>query len=309
MDDYDQKQLSVLKELDKALRGLPGLKAIDVDLNNGICVVTASDEAAEKLAKNLAVNIDNERIELETLLQDGPEAQLLFTVEGPLPIPPSGPVCGGDAIWNPVIRGWGTLAFSSMTIQVLDATGSALAPVNDAILSCNHVLARMDAASVGDRLATYAEPSSMTLAGFLPITNLAVPPIDVAIGQTSVIASTVTIPHEVRGLGSIPQVAVANSGMRVFKNGARTGITTAHDTGWGVVSVPAYGNRTVILRKTDPWFSDMGDSGSAVLDGSRNLLGFVVMGRIVNGVPITYYLPTAPIAQPQDPTVFVNISI
>jgi hypothetical protein len=308
VDDYDQKQLSVLKELEKALRGLPGLKAIDVDLNAGVCVITASDQAAEKLAKKVAVSIDQQRVELTTILQDGPEAQLLFTVEGPLPIPPSGQVCGGDAIWDPAIRGWGTLAFSSLIVQMLDSTGTPIGPVNNAILSCNHVLARMDAALIGDQLATYAEPSSITLAGFLPITNLAVPPIDVAIGQTGAIAHT--IPHEVRGLGSIQNVAIATSGLRLFKNGARTGITTAHDVGWGLVTVAAYGNRSVILRQTEPWFSDMGDSGSAVLDRYRNLVGIVTMGRVVNGVPITYYLPTAPIgATPLDPTVFVNISI
>ena len=65
------------------------------------------------------------------------------------------------------------------------------------------------------------------------------------------------------------------------------------------------------LRRTRPGFADVGDSGAAVLNDARQLVGIVIAGAHKPHGYITYYLPTIPLNAPTKPahTLYLELDI
>jgi len=238
-------------------------------------------------------------------VEEGPPVKLFAPDQRRLPVPPRGKITGGDAIWNPN-GGWGTMAFATPTLTFMDHQ-DAKHVVNNAVVSCNHILAMLDLALPNDQIVTFRKQTDLWLDYFWPVLNVNIAPVDIAVGQSSDL--TAFAEKEVRGLGKIRGVAATVDRERVFKCGAATSITTARDDGLGAIQIPYYNNRTIILRKTTPHFADVGDSGSAVLNTNRELVGFVVAGRQTAAGIVTYYLPTAPLAASPSADPLLRLSL
>lgn len=238
-------------------------------------------------------------------VEEGGPVKLLAPDQSRLPVPPRGKIAGGDAIWNPN-GGWGTTAFATPTLTFKDHQG-ATQVVTDAVVSCNHILAMLDLAQPADQIVTFRMQANLWLEYYWPVLDNSVPPVDIAVGRSGDLSAFAA--NEVRGLGEIRGVAAAIDGERVFKCGAATSITTARDSGVGAIQIPYYNNRTVMLRKTTPDFADVGDSGSAVLNTKREIIGLVVAGRQTAAGIVTYYLPTAPLAAPASADPLLRLSL
>jgi hypothetical protein len=305
--EHDDLQLTVLQQL-LEVRGWPdGLVAIDADVEEGVITVTVTDRKAARLERSMTVETDGGSRDFAVRVEEGSPAQLFLFGQAHLPVPPSGPTTGGDPIWHGD-NGWGTLALASPQITIVDHAGQQKIVAN-AMLGCNHILGLLDQAQPSDAIGLYRTPGSATLDYFWPVTDTTVDPVDVALARFT--ATGKTVMRDVRGLGPVTGVAATVNRERLFKCGARTSITTAFDDMWGIVPVPAYADRMVILRKTRPDFADVGDSGAAVLNRARQLVGIVVLGRhMPNGDYITYYLPTVPLGTGgAPPALFLEVEI
>jgi hypothetical protein len=305
--DDDDLELKVLQTLLDSREWPDWLVAIDADLEASVVTVTVTDRKAVDLERSIAVEADGARRDFAIRVEEGPPAQLFLFGQAHLPVPPSGPTTGGDPIWHGE-NGWGTLALASPQITIVDHTGQQNI-VPDAMLGCNHILGLLDQAQPGDAIGLYRTPGSATLKYFWPVKDAAVDPVDVALAELSTPANTLM--REVRGLGPVTGVAAPIRHERLFKCGARTSITTALDDGWGVLLTPQYGKPAVILRKTRPDFAGIGDSGAAVLNRARELVGIVIAGRLMPHGLVTYYLPTLPLGTPTKPanTLYLELEI
>lgn len=305
--ETDDLQLKVLQQLLEVRDWPDGLVAIDADVEEGVITVTVTDSKAAELERTMAVQLDGGSRDFAVRVEEGPPAHLFLFGQAHLPVPPSGPTTGGDPIWHGD-NGWGTLALASPQITIVDQAGQQQI-VPNALLGCNHIMGHVDQAQPGDAIGLYRTPGSATLNWFWPVTDTTLDPVDVALAELSTTANTVM--QEVRGLGPVTGVAPVVNRERLFKCGARTSITTAFDDMWGIVHVPDYADRNVILRKTRPDFADVGDSGAAVLNRARELVGIVVLGRhMPNGDHITYYLATVPVGTAgASPALFVQVDI
>ncbi|MBL8906334.1 MAG: hypothetical protein JNM20_06635 [Rhizobiales bacterium] len=267
-----------------------------------VLVITVEDRASFHFPEELRAD----GIDFLVRIEEGPPAKLLAPDQSRLPVPPRGRITGGDAIWNPN-GGWGTMAFATPTLTFVDHQ-DVRQVVNNAVVSCNHILAMLDLAQLNDQIVTFRKQVDLWLEYYWPVQDAAYSPVDIAVGQSSNL--TAFAQNEVRGLGQVRGVTAAVDRERVFKCGAATSITTARDDGVGAIRMPYYKDRTVWLRKTTPDFADVGDSGSAVLNSNRELIGFVVAGRQTAAGIVTYYLPTAPLnASPSaDPLLRLSLS-
>jgi len=305
---------SLLREFLQADDKIEGLVAIEFiqevsspefDTKGGanvpIIVFTVEDRSKVDLPNELKIGFASYLVRVE----EGGPVRLFAPDQSRLPVPPRGKITGGDAIWNPN-GGWGTMAFATPTLTFYDHQ-DAKHVVSNAVVSCNHILAMLDLALPSDQIVTFRKQTDLWLDYYWPVLNNGVPPVDVAVGQSTDL--TAFAPNEVRGLGKITGVAAAVDRERVFKCGAATSITTARDDGLGAIQIPYYNNRTVILRKTTPDFADVGDSGSAVLNTNREIVGFVVAGRQTAAGIITYYLPTAPLGASPSPDPLLRLSL
>lgn len=280
---------------------IPSDKADDAKTVD-ILVVTVEDRSKFSFPEEMRIDFPDFLVRIE----EGAPVKLFAPDQSRLPVPPRGKITGGDAIWNPN-GGWGTMAFATPKVTFMDHL-NARHVVNNAVVSCNHILAMLDLALPNDQIVTFRKQTDLWLDYYWPVLDTMIPPVDVAVGQSTDL--TAFAPNEVRGLGKITGVAATVNRERVFKCGAATSITTARDDGVGAIQVPYYNNRSVILRKTTRDFADVGDSGSAVLNAKRELVGFVVAGRQSAAGIITYYLPTAPLAAPAggDPLLRLSLS-
>ncbi len=296
-------------------KGIKGLVAIDVvvedvpssnaDAAAGAPIIVITVEDRSKVEPQNETSIGPVRFLVR--VEEGGPVKLLAPDQSRLPVPPRGKITGGDAIWNPN-GGWGTMAFATPTLTFMDHRAKKHV-VNNAVVSCNHILAMLDLALPNDQIVTFRKQTELWLDYYWPVLDNNYSPVDVAIGQSTDLLAFAE--NEVRGLGNIQGVATPVDGERVFKCGAATSITTARDDGVGAIKIPYYNNRTVFLRKTTPDFADVGDSGSAVLNTKRELVGFVVAGRQTAAGIVTYYLPTAPLAASQgaDPLLRLSLSL
>ena len=108
-----------------------------------------------------------------------------------------------------------------------------------------------------------------------------------------------------RGIGKIEGVSEPTLGAFLLKYGSATGLTAGVDTGMVYRPFPDFTSTALymvrsISSKTGR-FSNFGDSGSAIVDNTRKLVGFVV-GGTPNGE--NYYIPTLGLAAtPVDPNL------
>lgn len=302
----DVLQYRLISSFLEANSKVHGLIAVDAVLSNGqaTIVVKTSDRSLADVGYRFLTKLDGEDVEVEVKVEDSPPFQFFLSGQAHLPVPPQGNIYGGDPVWHP-LNGWGTLALSSPQVTIIDHTNTSRT-VPNAVLSCNHILALIDRANSGDRLSNFRSRAICELNYFWPITNVAIDPIDLAIGRSQNLGDYQ--PREVRGLGQITGVSAPSNNERVFKSGARTSITTALDDGVGSLFVSYYANRSVFLRKTTANFADVGDSGAAVLNENRRLVGFVVGGLPTSAGMVTYYLPTRPLGDPA-PVTSLSVSI
>lgn len=307
----------LLRKILQAQEDIPGFVAIDLTVEEippekpdqqspgSVIVVVFTVEDRSKWPDSNELKFDGFP-NIIGRVEEGPPVKLFAPDQSRLPVPPRGKITGGDAIWNPR-GGWGTMAFAAPTVTFIDHQ-DATRVVNNAVVSCNHILAMLDLAQPNDQLVTFRKETDLWLDYYWPVLDNSILPVDVAVGQSSDLSAFAA--SEVRGLGQIRGVAATVDRERVFKCGAATSITTARDDGLGAIQIPYYNNRTVILRKTTPDFANVGDSGSAVLNTRRELIGFVVAGRQTAAGIVTYYLPTAPLnASPSaDPLFRLSLS-
>lgn len=305
--EHDDLKQKLLDEVQKRFDWPDWLVAIDADPEANVVTLTVTDrQAVANLDRTMAVEIDGAPRDITIEVEEGPPAELFLFGQAHLPLPPSGPTMGGDPVWHGR-NGWGTLALASPRITIVDDTGQQKLVAN-AMLGCNHILGLLDKAQNGDAIGLYRTPGSARLAYVWPVTNAGVDPVDIALAELSTPDDIAM--REVRGLGPVTGVAAPVHGERLFKCGARTSITTALDDGWEPVKMAHYGNRPVKLRKTRPDFAGVGDSGAAVLNQARELVGVVIAGRQKSYGYISYYLPMLPLGTPNKPnTLYLELEI
>jgi hypothetical protein len=238
---------------------------------------------ADRQVVNIAVGGKGQRVQLNFV--EGPEMILgrpLEALQSP-PDAPGGPLLGGDAIWNDTDSTfWGTAAFAASRIRIRNET-EELEFADGGVLSANHILALSDTAAIGSYISSTLYPQGFRLAGKLPV-NGSSRPIDAAVARVSYSDGASAAPLELRALGlmSINQgtgvldIGNISNRMRILKYGARTGVTAGLDG--GMVSAPLYGGNFV-FQITSPGFACIHDSGAAVVDLDRKLVGIIVGGE------------------------------
>jgi hypothetical protein len=98
----------------------------------------------------------------------------------------------------------------------------------------------------------------------------------------------------VRGLGTITGVRQPISGDRLSKYGWTTHLTSGLDLGTYMVELDPDNlpGQRFLVRRVSGRFADEGDSGAAILDRDRKLVGLVIAGKDV--VDQTYYTQALP---------------
>ena len=277
----------------KAIRGIGPINAERTSIK-----ILLADDGPADLPERIETTLSNKRtVGLKlNIVRNAKPARLLL---GPMPQPwqYSGPLMGGDAIWNDMARQWGTITFAAAAGSPVEIEGKSCA--NQSI-TCSHVLYFQGP----DDVSTTLYSQSMKL-GWATEPPNGTKWIDLA--GADILAGVPFSPLEVRGLRHIKGVKQPQAGIRVSKYGATTGLTSGRDLGWA----------TVQLREGDPicygvkvvsgYFADVGDSGAPVLDADRNFLGLVVSG-VPDKIDETYYLPVVPKGQPQPTPASTGIS-
>jgi hypothetical protein len=213
------------------------------------------------------------------------------------------PALGGDSIGHHAITA-GTLGC------VLRRGGDRV------ILSNNHVMANSNEAEVGDPILQPGahdggtlDDAIASLEAFVPITfggGLPIPsecPIanaaawllrrrtrlmPVVQAEDNLVDAAVALPYfdedvsdEIRGIGALAGIGSAELGMAVQKRGRTTDHTTGTIEQVGVTVNVQYGEGKVATFRDQVMagpMSEPGDSGSAVLDMGRNLVGLLFAG-------------------------------
>ncbi len=279
---------AVSQLLEKAgVKGIRGIGPINAE-RTSIKILLADDGPAD-LPERIETTLSSKRtfgLKLN-IVRNAKPARLLL---GPMPQPwqYSGPLMGGDAIWNDMARQWGTITFAAAAGSPVEIEGKSCA--NQSI-TCSHVLYFQGP----DDVSTTLYSQSMKLGWATEPPNGA-KWIDLA--GADILAGVPFSSMEVRGLRHIKGVKQPQAGIRVSKYGATTGLTSGRDLGWA----------TVQLREGDPirygvkvvsgYFANVGDSGAPVLDADRNFLGLVISG-VPDKIDETYYLPVVPKGQPR----------
>lgn len=283
-DIEDDETLSALQVyLEKA--GVSGIASIGpIDAEGSSCRVVFEKSARPQLPERFEVTLSNKRtvvLQLVPSVEDAP-VQLL---SGPIP-PPwqySGPLMGGDPIWNNAASMWGTVTFSVAAGSSMKMEGHACA--NHA-MTCHHVL----------KSGSSVDVSTTRYANALKLQWLTNPPngvkwVDMAGAEMR--AGTPHTPLKVRGLGLIKGLRLASRGMRVSKYGTTTGLTSGRDLGTVSVKLVSNPPQFFKLRQVSGYFSAKGDSGAPVMTASRHLVGAIVAGRpgVINE---NYYMQAIP---------------
>jgi hypothetical protein len=286
-DAEDAEVIEALRKfLEKAgIKNIQGIGPISAERNS--VKILLSDDGPTNLPTRVETTLSSKKVfglELR-FVRNAKSARLLL---GPMPQPwqYSGPLMGGDAIWNDVARQWGTITFAAAAGSPVEIAGKSCA--NQSI-TCSHVL-YFDGPDV---VSTTLYSQSMKLRW------ATVPPngtkwIDIA--GADIRAGVPFSSMEVRGLRHIKGVKQPQKGIRVSKYGATTGLTSGRDLGWAMVKLKHGDQDLYGVRVVSGYFADVGDSGAPVLDADRNLLGMVVSG-VPDKIDETYYVPVVPRGQ------------
>jgi len=295
-------EAEILANLAKQLGGLKGITKLGPIGPEGECPIgfeTEKDRDDAKLPGSLNVFAKGADRALKLIGVITPPSVPL-TGPGTAPIPPSGPLTGGDAIWvTATPNDFGTLAFAANSLRVSDAPASAANPVPavpNAQLSCNHVLANGGAVPPAS-ISTVSFPGAFNLFQSLPVNTL-----DAAIA-VSVNSATSIATGRIRGLGRLTGVERPFTGMRVYKYGARTGLTTGIvGSVLGLTVAPG-----VIFNvfQIANGFACVHDSGAAVVNRQRRFVGLVFRGSSAtcSAALTTYILPAQDINGPATPSI------
>lgn len=202
-------------------------------------------------------------------------------LSGPVPPPfqHSGPLMGGDPLWNNDATQWGTISFAVAQGSSIQIEGNAC---ENRAITCNHVLDFPTTTTA----STTRYPDSMYLKWNI------VPPLDdkwLDLAGAEIGYGVPYKPLEVRGLGIITGVRRSRKGRRVSKYGATTGLTSGVDLGWAKKQLHFPDKTKYWVKVISGYFAREGDSGAAVLDANRNLVGLVVSG-IPGALDQTYIL-------------------
>jgi hypothetical protein len=197
----------------------------------------------------------------------------------PRPYRHGGPIMGGDPIWHNKAGHWGTVAFALGPKDKVKVAGNDCA---GHLITAHHVVnlgTEHKAVSVTDYVNTmtveWQEPPPKSGDRWM---DLAAVKIDDKLLELNHVPVRGL---EVRGLGRIQNVRQSRYGDRVYKYGATTGLTAGIDLGPALRDVDESDSNHAMywVRVVSGHFADNGDSGAAVLDGERNLVGIVVSGK------------------------------
>lgn len=221
---------------------------------------------------------------------------------------PTGPLMGGDAIYNwqnldttqPRNIYWGTIAYVGDTGGKIKFPGDMTEiSTSGKAISCAHVLYHQTATV---HIRSYHHATGITFGQTLPgwpTSWPSSPPLgkwpDIAVAAVDV--SVAHNKNTVRALGVLAGVKAPKAGDIVTKYGATTGLTVARDIGMVWRRLPDEAGEMMLIRAVSNQFSRPGDSGSAVVHhgsgvGStdyRKLAGFILAGSIDDNEQ--YYLP------------------
>jgi hypothetical protein len=277
---------AVSQLLEKAgVKGIRGIGPINAE-RTSIKILLADDGPAD-LPERIETTLSSKRtlgLKLD-IVRNAKAARLLL---GPMPQPwqYSGPLMGGDAIWNDMARQWGTITFAAAAGSPVEIEGKSCA--NQSI-TCSHVLYFKGP----DDVSTTLYSQSMKL-GWATDPPNGTQWIDLA--GADIRAGVPFSSMEVRGLRHIKGVKQPRPGIRVSKYGATTGLTSGRDLGWAMKQLMDSDTTLYGVRVVSGYFANVGDSGAPVLDANRNLLGLVVSGD-PDEIDETYYVPVLPKGQ------------
>lgn len=185
----------------------------------------------------------------------------------------AGQSMGGDICENVNWDQYGTITLYAGSIEVR-ASGrcNQTAKAGPALLSCNHVIARNDAAQLGEVINALPRVDVARLAGFIrfPCNG----DVDVAVAKVNDVS--VVSKWTVQTIGNLAGVRRPNIGETVKKHGARTGYTVGRVTGQLNIVVNGYTFHGVF--SIGGGFSSPGDSGAAIVAGNNDLLGMLSWG-------------------------------
>jgi hypothetical protein len=298
-DTEDAELLRAVRELvEKAgLKNVRGIGPINAERT---CIkILLADDGHIDLPERIEATLSNKRtlgLKLD-IVRNAEPARLLL---GPMPQPwqYSGPMMGGDPIWNDVARQWGTITFAAAAGSPVEIEGKSCA--NQSV-TCSHVLYF----NGPDDVSTTLYSQSMKL-GWATDPPNGTKWIDLA--GADIRAGVPFSSLEVRGLRHIKGCVQPQAGIRVSKYGATTGLTSGRDLGWATRKIQV-GTKVydIGVRAVSGYFAREGDSGAPVLDADRNFLGLVVSGR-PGVLDDCFYLPAVPVGQTQPTPASSGIS-
>jgi hypothetical protein len=168
---------------------------------------------------------------------------------------------------------FGTISFyaGNATYSVRGRCNQDLA-TSPVLVSNNHVIARSDAAPIGEAIWTPSLGNVATLHQFLPIRCNS----DIAFGLVTRWPDVQSC--RIRTIGSFdPNARPPRIGELIVKHGARTGYRTGRIEATGSIKVNGVWHDRIF--RTSPGFGCSGDSGSAVIGPDRVLLGLFSWGE------------------------------
>lgn len=279
---------AVRQYLEKAgVKGVRGIGPINAE-RTSVKILLAGDEHGDLPARIETTLSNKKTFGLELRFVRNAKSAILLAGPVPKPWQYSGPLMGGDPIWNDVANQWGTITFTAGAGSPIEIEGKSCA--NQSV-TCSHVL---DFGGPYD-VSTTRYPQSMKLSW------VTAPPNGtkwVDLSGADILPGVAFSPLEVRGLRHIKGVKQPQTSIRVSKYGATTGLTSGRDLGWAMVQLWDGDTNLYGVRVVSGYFADVGDSGAPVLDADRNFLGLVVSG-VPDKIDETYYVPVLPKGQPR----------
>ncbi len=289
----DSRDADILESVKSALeaQGVKGVRGIGPVNEEGThCVVLLEDKKNTELNNVVEVRLSNDdRLKIALVVgQDKGSAQLYMGFSPP-PWQYSGRLMGGDPIWNEDAGQWGTITFAVSATSNITLEGIACA--NQSI-SCNHVLN----VGAGSDVSTTNFPNTMKLAWHTNPPSPAGHWVD--IGGAEFIVDVPFSHMKLHGLGKITGVKQPQTGIRVSKYGAVSGLTSGRDLGMAlrIIDYKNHPKDFFLIRIVSGYFGTVGDSGSAVVDADRNLVGILVAGNPGHRDE-TYYIQAVPRGQ------------
>lgn len=306
----DDEALQVLRAIAANFRRAKHLVIVGPYDDEGACEVQFTDPGDQPLldADSLEVPVGGKtrEIAVRATLRRPPVlfSSVMAGSSATLPLPPSGRSMGGDAIWQANAGHHGTAAFfaSQLVVSATPHSSSNPAPVlNNVALSCKHILAGLgNTAPIGSPVSMVLRPDELELV------HKADEPIDAACASLDNPADYRYC--EIRALGKIAGVRRPHRQMRVHKYGARTGLTS------GVIGRVFWwmsAGQALKVFEVRGRFACVHDSGAAVVNDARELVGLVFRGSAgdCNLDTVTYIMAAAPYrSSPPIETFFVEYS-